>query len=267
MPNPLLFPGTVPILYTSSGGRPPRDLTFPYFLKKLNPSQAQDLSRGSPAIHRPSRWRPEKAKRAAACLWELLLLPPPPPPSQPQFRASFSSLPGRPTENPRPTRSHIPTLHTRPTRPQGDLSPGCSGGRETRAGKAAGAGRGSGAGGPEEMQERPVSEAGESRAGTGRLRRLGPQRPRSGRPPSSPPARPSARQSAGNAAASAPLTLNSNCHRGRLPSPPPGRRAPGPPPPGRPARPSRPRALPGSSGGRRVPARPEPGPGSPAAGG
>lgn len=267
--QPPPFPGTVPILYTTSGGRPPR----PYlslFPKKLNPNQAQDLSRDSPAIHRPSRLSREKAKRAA-CLLELLKPLPLalvlPPPSQPQPRASSSSLPtaslpDRPTENPRPTRSHIPTLLARPTHPQGDLSPGCSGGRPGQARR----GRGPGAGGPEETQERRSrrrARAGLGRGGSGDsgLRGHGP----SARPPARPLPRP-ARQGAGNAAASAPLTLNSNCHRGCLPSPPPGRRAPGPPPPCRAARPSNPRAFPGSSRDRRVPARPEPGPGSPTAG-
>lgn len=108
---------------------------------------------------------------------ELLKPPLPPPPSQPQPRASSSSLltaslPGRPTENPSPTRSHIPTLLARPTHPQGDLSPGCSGGRPGQARRGRGRRPGGDAG-------KTVSEAGESWAGTGRLRRLGPQRPRS----------------------------------------------------------------------------------------
>ncbi|XP_052045349.1 translation initiation factor IF-2-like [Apodemus sylvaticus] len=147
-----------------------------------------DLSGHSPAIHRALRLRPEKAKRAAACLWELQ--PPPPPPSQPQLRASSSSLPtaalpGRPTENPRPTRSSIPTRLARPTHPHGDLSPGCSGGRPG-ASKAAGPGVGA---------RRPGGDAGNTGLGGGR--ELGwdgaaPATRASGatvRPPARPPAR------------------------------------------------------------------------------
>lgn len=183
--QPPPFPGTVPILYTTSGGRPPR----PYlslFPKKLNPNQAQDLSRDSPAIHRPSRLSREKAKRAA-CLLELLKPLPLalvlPPPSQPQPRASSSSLPDRPT--PRRTRAQL--AHT---------SPPCSPGLHTHKGTSAQAaragdrGRQGGAGGrrPGGDAGKTVSEAGESWAGTGRLRRLGPQRPRSVSPPARSPA-------------------------------------------------------------------------------
>lgn len=108
------------------------------------------------------------APSIAAPVQGIFFLPPSLPPA---------SLPGRPAEYPRPTRSHIPTLLARPTQPQGNLSPGCSGGRPGQARpRAGGAGAGGDAG-------KTVSEAGESWAGTGRLRPLGPQRPRCARPP------------------------------------------------------------------------------------
>lgn len=141
--------------------------------------------------------RPEKAKRAAACLLEL---PPPPPPSQPQLRASSSSLPtaalpGRPTENPRPTRSRIPTPLARPTHPQGDLSPGCSGGRPGRARLRGPGGRRpggetqekTGLGGGQELGWDAAAPA--TRASAATVHPTAPPRP--------------ARQGAGNAAASA----------------------------------------------------------------
>lgn len=92
-----------------------------------------------------------------------------PPYSRPPWPAHGEPAPNSLT-HPHPARpAYTPTRGPRP----GPLR------RETRAGKAPGVG------GPEargRRRKRPASEAGESWAGTGRLRQLGPQRPRSARP-------------------------------------------------------------------------------------
>lgn len=174
---------------------------------------------------------PDKGKGAAARLLELLQPPPPPPP---QSRASLFLPPRLAHGDTAPSSLTDP----HPARPAPTAARGPLAGllrQETWAGKAAEPRAGGDAG------KAVASEAAEGWAGTGWLRRLRPQRPRLASPPARPLPRP-ARQGAGNAAASA--RLNSNCHRGRLPSPPPGRRAPGPPPPRRAARPSSPQGVP-----------------------
>lgn len=210
------------------------DCLFPFFLK-INPSQARDASlpTRSPSTSLSGcariRGREQQHDCWSCCslLRHLHLHLSPAHPS--------SSLPGWPTETRHRARSRIPTLLVRSPQPQGDLWPDCSG---RRPGQARPRGRG-----PEETQERlwprRQPRAGLGRGGSGGSGLRGRGSP--ARPPARSLPRP-ARQGAGNAAASA--RLNSNCHRGRLPSPPPGRRAPGPPPPRRAARPSSPQGVP-----------------------
>lgn len=128
--------------------------------------------------------------------------------------------------------------------------------RETRAGKAAGPTAGGDAG------KAVASEAAEGWAGTGRLRRLGPQRPRLASPPARPPAPPACppRRRKRRRLGSAQFKLSPRPPL--LPSPP----AAAPRAlrlPAAPLAPLAPRAFPNSAGGRRGSARPEPGPGWP----
>lgn len=215
-------------------GAPFPDCLFPFFLKFKPKPSSGCVSPDPLAIHQPFWMCPDKGKGAAARLLELLQ-PPPPPPPPPQPRASLFLPPRLAHGDPAPsslTDPHPALLALTAARgPVVGLLR-----RETRAGRPWGRG-------PEETQERlwprRRPRAGLVRGGSGGSGLRGRGSP--ARPPARPLPRP-ARQGAGNAAASA--RLNSNCHRGRLPSPPPGRRAPGPPPPCRAARPSGPQGVP-----------------------